>query len=815
MSINSNSVVNTKYFDSGMVGTHVVSPTSTSVVVANDKALDTSTTDQQWMVKQMMAKPIIMGTISWTTSQAAGFNNATYPIPRYMLSINKTCPAYRIWKSYTFFRGNFHFKFMVNATKFHVGRLIAAWVPLNVNPAEVNQFTLSGYPHVFIDAANSDAVELAVPFFLPTTAINTLSNSSDVFFDAGYLIILVLNQLSATTSVSATVDMTIYSWFDDAELRIPIDSGLVPDPSLYNEVQMGLLDDVGSFFGVKSTGKVMDSVESIGSSVGELFSGNFEKAAGDFGSALKNTKEFVADNPELAVMLFDRPVSLKTEICSKKMTFSSLCFGKGSDTVGRLDLLPQAMHIPNASVMAGHVSESNILELVRKPMLFNQITWSDGSTVGALLTKGSVCPTWFSHVFTAPFGQPTYLSGISDMFVYWRGKIMIRIDIVASQFHSGRLAFCYMPEVKITDSDPTMTTAMSSPTVIIDLDNTANRSFEIEMPFISNRPWLGTSSPNDNELEKSSCGTWYVFVLNQLVHPDNVPTSIVFNLYAYAGDDFALAFPSVPFNQTDDFAIQIQAVPDLAPAISSEDKELNETQADDGDDGDVKPLDESPEDSAALVVSNTTLAPDFKHFFNEFTGDLRDVIRRYGLAYPPFVMSTVPGTTAKAFSLSLPVTPISYGIASYSQLAYFSRMFAGWSGSLRYKILFANSQVNCVRMCAVFDPELFVNTPTWTSTAAENFSLTSGMYAIKVNNLTDEHGFEVEVPYASPFHFLPLRISAETVQLQQFTNGTLNLCFTLPFAAEFSEKIEVAIYVAAGDDFNFHFPISIFPRNVE
>jgi len=141
-------------------------------------------------------------------------------------------------------------------------------------------------------------------------------------------------------------------------------------------------------------------------------------------------------------------------------------------------------------------------------------------------------------------------------------------------------------------------------------------------------------------------------------------------------------------------------------------------------------------------------------------------------------------------------------------------MFAGWSGSLRYKILFANSQINPVRLTVAHDPEFYVNTPQWVSESAENLSFSCGLYAIKVANLTNEHGVEIEVPYSSPYHFLPLRPALSAVNPEDFTNGCLVLTFSVPIVTAFADNFEVAIYIAAGDDFNFHFPIPFYQRPV-
>jgi len=192
MSINSNSVVNTTFFDSGVTAPQIVSPTSTSLVANNANALDVAATDDQWMIKQMMAKPLLLATISWTTSQTAGTPINYFDVPKEILLSNPNAPARRLWNSFTFFRGNYHFKFLINATKFHVGRLMAAWTPLTSRLEELNQYTLSGYPHVFIDAANSDAAELMIPFFMPTTSISTLTSGTESK-PSGQLVILVLN----------------------------------------------------------------------------------------------------------------------------------------------------------------------------------------------------------------------------------------------------------------------------------------------------------------------------------------------------------------------------------------------------------------------------------------------------------------------------------------------------------------------------------------------------------------------------------------------------------------------------------------------
>jgi len=110
MSMSINSSTNTKFADVGELPAHIVSPISTSVVMNNAKALEAATTDEQWAVKQMLAKPVSMDTIAWKTADTVGSALRSYNMPYEILLANKHAPGFTVLSAYTFFSCKYAFQ---------------------------------------------------------------------------------------------------------------------------------------------------------------------------------------------------------------------------------------------------------------------------------------------------------------------------------------------------------------------------------------------------------------------------------------------------------------------------------------------------------------------------------------------------------------------------------------------------------------------------------------------------------------------------------------------------------------------------------
>lgn len=218
---------------------------------------------------------------------------------------------------------------------------------------------------------------------------------------------------------------------------------------------------------------------------------------------------------------------------------------------------------------------------------------------------------------------------------------------------------------------------------------------------------------------------------------------------------------------------------------------------------------EDPTASAEMQVNlqqgeKSALLPH-SHVATSVTSDVRDVVRRYGLGFQIFFR---PNLDARGTTLYLPVSPIALMNPESNLLAWFSLMFRGWSGSLRYKLLFLNSQIDTQMVNVTHFPDLYTPTDSYLDSARTEYP---GGYACKIVNTTDAHAIEFEVPFKSNLHFLLTSRVYATGPFHRYAyNGSIGISLNDYWKIATSDRqmpLACQLFIAAGDDFNFHFPI--------
>jgi hypothetical protein len=830
--------------------------------IKNRTAMESDFTDDQWTIEKMLGKPIKCATINWSTTDAEDsylLLNGTFPlviIPIDYLTAHLECMQTNLLKSYTFARYAVEFEVQINALKMHTGRALLGYIPItttNAIPTNVSATRASMYPGIYIDAANANPVHLTVPWVHMQSAFNqTVNRWPNV--GLGSLFLKVIAPLTATTNVSSTVELTIYMYLRNAQLRVPVNPALTfltPVPPtvrehryFLNETQ-GLFDDLGGF--LKQVGEVAGGIYS---GIENAVNLDFSEAAGDFGKAIQTGLTIVEDNPEIAALLLDRPMCLKSEVMSKNMTFSSFAYGIGSDTVTRLDITPFSMYVPNGDVFSGFANDHDLKSILMRPAIIARFDWASTTTTGSLLYSRTIAPLALDN----GAGSDTWISYISDAFTYWNGSIVFHIDIVASQFHSGRLVIMYTPGVYAQPAS--LVEGTNWPMAVLDLANVSNHSYAFKCDYNAPTPYLKVRN-GANRPDYTGIGRLLIYVQNALVHTDNVATQVRVIVSASAGEDFHLWGPRQPtlkdwpnettvpapsigtpaMNQVqaDEVDNEVEAKKllktamnqlgnvkqiraKLAASISDIDQwinlvamnveharsllekvQLNEAQADD-----VNLKAEEIEEVDMIATPKIMAVKSHARFGASL--DVRDIIRRYGGVYFGGTNVIVAQNTVNR-GLVLPVRPRCNGSGDGSMLAYFSRMFALWSGSIRYKILFNNAQTAQMVAYVAHMPDYYVAGPIAYTPNAQFYGDAS-QYALKLTNLTNEHGFEVEVPYNCRFHCLTTGILGE---LETGQNGILLICFRNNAAPVLTGSFMMSVYHAAGDDFNFHFPVPPTP----
>lgn len=606
--------------------------------------------ENPWSVSQVMSRPLRTFGGSWDKTQVVGTKLATLRIPEDILPDGSM--ALGVLRQFSFFRSGFRFRLQVNGTRFHQGRVAMFFAP-NINDVETHldlyRCCISTMPHVFLDASESNSGELVVPY-LDYAHFRNINNLIDDV-PLGRLFIVVFNQLNAADSASPELGITLWSSFENCDLKVPSFSKFLAQSGRSLQQSEGLLGSLfnGVISGIGST--IKSGVDSIIPGGGQVL------------------KDMFRDKPNIN--------AVQNPIISK--TTSNLAYGVGVDNSDRLSLFPFSSTQNEVEVSTEVEDMQDLRKLVQIPSFYKTITWSDGQVAGTVLHTESADPHFVDFVVEGghTVSSPSLLTYVSRPFGRWAGSLKMRLEFIATQFHTGRLLIAFVPG-DFDDLD--INTAMNAPNVVVDLQEA--HEFDFEIPWVSKTP-MKQNAPSLQPIltEEYSTGRVHIFVLNRLVRPDNVASSIDINLFVAGGDDYTLfmprSFPApqkiVPFGAED---IERSNLRFVAQHGSLVDSRTGKTKRE------PKTL-----QFGVGKISDTIgiVGEDFM--------DLRAVLRRYYfLEKLPFLVNSTTNYTVYNIGVN-PVFSnletdgtgglISPLIRSTDMISWFAQIFRYWKGSLR------------------------------------------------------------------------------------------------------------------------------------
>nr|WAK72365.1 MAG: polyprotein [Iflaviridae sp.] len=200
--------------------------------------------------------------------------------------------------------------------------------------------------------------------------------------------------------------------------------------------------------------------------------------------------------------------------------------------------------------------EMTVSNIVSHFGLIKTLEWNMSQPSETLLATFLVTPMNIADLPVRISGKPeensltsyesTPLAVISSLFAYWRGSIQFRFDFVASMFHTGRLAFCFIPTLRGVEA-VTFANALQSYVTYFDLGG--DPSITINCDYICNNTWRPTHQegqfPNTNDTS-AVIGKLFIYVVNPLVAVSGVCNKVLINTYIRGGSDFHVAVPVFP-----------------------------------------------------------------------------------------------------------------------------------------------------------------------------------------------------------------------------------------------------------------------------
>jgi len=291
-------------------------------------------------VESMLSRPGLIKTFEWLETDLDDALLATVDIPT---AIQNSKFKTSKMKYFKFVRSNYKIRMVLNATRFHAGRLLVVWAPgasmcsvQSLN--EKSMASLLCFPSLIVDPATNQTVEFVIPFISPFLyyPLNSYSGSSvDAIQVAGQALgqvkVYVLNKLTSGQTVTTPVSVSIYGWLDDPALSVP----------LYAHM-----------------GVVSDTIEGLVAPMTEIV-----ETATDAASGVTRMLRTVG---------LSKPDNIGANIRVTPVVANSLSYGVGSDTIEKLVVDPKCALEPCNELFGTKDDEMDIVYIGKTWSLLRQ-----------------------------------------------------------------------------------------------------------------------------------------------------------------------------------------------------------------------------------------------------------------------------------------------------------------------------------------------------------------------------------------------------------------------------------------------------------
>lgn len=640
-------------------------PTRDGVFAASDVSL-----------AEFFSRPIVISTATWTPGSVTPFSMAFDP---WNLFFTNKRVINRI-NNFAQMRASLHVRFVINGNGFYYGRLMADYNPLSdldltsdtaTLPA-INRVQASQRMKVFLDPSCPCTQQMDLPF---VWFEDTVSVVDAKWRDLGVIRVRELVGLKHANAGTTPIEVSVYAWATDVKLACP---------TVVNSVE--LVEQAGEEYAEK--GPVENVATATASIAGKLSAlpliGPYARAT----SMAANSVSKVA-----SLMGWSRPPIIDPPTIMRPQLVSAFAPADAGDCVQKLTVDSKQELTVDPRVMGVDLpDELQIANLASRESYLTSFTWAVSDDVDALLYSSRVTPM-LTVKDGSSYGLPA-CAFVANPFNYWRGKMRVRMQIVASAFHRGRFRIVYDPV-----ATPSAEYNVQYNTVV---DIADEKDITFSLGWAQARHFLPCSTIADGALYYSDLsafgtanaecnGVFSVYVVNTLAVPSSlVNNDIKVNVFV-SFEDFEVADP----RKIDVVTVSSALAPDLFREQAGEDMSEENAEANDPGCG---------ESTVTHQIGETSESPhSMEVYFGERIVSLRQLLRRYTLSYS--TTFTPPATTASTYYAEVvPNFPYSLGYDAAGPhttgtipfafvqnilLNYLKPAFVGVKGSVRSKYFIA------------------------------------------------------------------------------------------------------------------------------
>jgi hypothetical protein len=378
---------------------------------------------------------------------------------------------------------------------------------------------------------------MVLPFFFFKNALSIPENE---WREMGEMTLQSINDLKHANGATDRVTISVFAWAEDITLSMPTASNPIAlSPQCGEEPLDPQADEYG-------TGPISRPASLVSRWAGALRSAPllapYARATEIAASAVAATAKIFG---------YSRPAIL-SDIAPYKPTYvGNLANTNVPDSVQRLTLdAKQEVTIDPRTVGLGSADELAITPIACRESYVTSFPWNISANSEQLLWNSEVTPImWSQNSATSPLEiHMTPSCWVSLPFMYWRGSMEFRFQIVASQYHKGRIKIVWDPYFPATNE------YVTNYTWILDLAEEKDCTVKVgwgnqlgycysDTPGIFSPPHRIT--PISGPPTGAANGVLSVYVVNELTVPNSVANNdIEINVFTKMCDDFEVADPT-------------------------------------------------------------------------------------------------------------------------------------------------------------------------------------------------------------------------------------------------------------------------------
>jgi len=536
---------------------------------------------------EFLRRPISIWRQTWLSTDTA---TTVWAFDPWYLFLSNPQIANKI-DTYKLLQGSLRVKFVINANGFSYGCMMAYYHPLqyqdttagynavtNVDPDASGIVSAHGTfsmrkqhlirhsqkPRVFLMPQTSTGGTLELPFLWPQNWLDLTAGDADKM---GKIFLCQLNPLkSLTLTNTARVSINAYAWMEDAKLSLTTTFGhklynvpssgsgtaykisyswppLVP---AYKTIGTGLKTIADSHAGADEygTGPVSKVANSVALAAGSL------SEAPIIGPYARASSLIAGGIGRLASLFgYSRPTIITDVTPYKPIYFGNLANTDAGDSSQKLTLdSKQEVSIDPRVVGLPPKDEMTIRSIAGRESFFATFEWSGASGAGGQAFKAGkrlmnclVTPLLYQcYVPTSPVNHNKIEYNMTGCcfaalpFGAWRGTMRYRFQIIASQFHRGRIRVVWDPRKIKEQGTHSLWETSNIMSCIIDLAE--NRDFTVDIGWGQSTTYMiagldpgnrhvdeasyylaGSTAANTSIKEEWGNGTIGIYVVNELV----------------------------------------------------------------------------------------------------------------------------------------------------------------------------------------------------------------------------------------------------------------------------------------------------------